>query len=423
MQLQQRPGTTTSAVQNIDTDNYRNIAATATSAEKTEFFVRNRLVWTYYLMIGSVGFLLSALGPLMPFLRSELSLDYRTCTFHFGAYALGNVMAGFLGDRLIKTLGRSKTIWGAVVGTGLGITIFTLSRQAPFTIYGAWQIGLSASLVYITVSTVIADYLGESRATAVAEAEMIAMLAASTAPFAISNSVRCGLGWRSVLITLIPILLMLSMSLRTFRIAAPSNDTLSTARGKLPLSFWSYAAVIFLSCAAEWCLGFWSADFFEHISLLNKQDAAAAVSCFFIAMSIGRFSGSRAVGRYGIAKVLLISAVLSLVGIFVFWLGNCAPLHIAGSFICGLGIANMYPMSFCGAVATVTNSSVAISRLTVAAGSAILAAPLTLGLIADRAGIFVAFGAVAVLLVACASVILWANYLSRNDSPISSALH
>jgi hypothetical protein len=39
-------------------------------------FVRNRLTWLAYAMLAYIGFTQSMLGPLMPFLRAELSLNY-----------------------------------------------------------------------------------------------------------------------------------------------------------------------------------------------------------------------------------------------------------------------------------------------------------------------------------------------------------
>ena len=39
-------------------------------------FFRNRLTWLAYAMLAYIGFTQSMLGPLMPFLRSELQLNY-----------------------------------------------------------------------------------------------------------------------------------------------------------------------------------------------------------------------------------------------------------------------------------------------------------------------------------------------------------
>jgi predicted MFS family arabinose efflux permease len=41
----------------------------------------------------------ASLGPILPFLREDLSLDYGAAGLLFGAFALGVLFTGLLGDR------------------------------------------------------------------------------------------------------------------------------------------------------------------------------------------------------------------------------------------------------------------------------------------------------------------------------------
>lgn len=52
-------------------------------------FVRVRFTWLAYLMLGYYSYLNSTLGPILPFLRSELELSYSLAGLHVSAFALG----------------------------------------------------------------------------------------------------------------------------------------------------------------------------------------------------------------------------------------------------------------------------------------------------------------------------------------------
>ncbi len=49
-------------------------------------FKRDRLTWLSYLFLAFYTFYLNALGPVTPFLKSELSLSYTISSLHFTAF-------------------------------------------------------------------------------------------------------------------------------------------------------------------------------------------------------------------------------------------------------------------------------------------------------------------------------------------------
>ncbi|WP_369622527.1 hypothetical protein, partial [Pseudoalteromonas distincta] len=76
-----------------------------------------------------------------------------------------------------------------------------------------------------------------------------------------------------------------------------------------------------------------------------------AVASFFFGMVAGRYGGTRLVRAYSPAQLLVVSSFVSMIGFGMFWLGRFAAVNVAGLFLTGLGIANMYPLSFSAAVA------------------------------------------------------------------------
>ena len=63
---------------------------------------RDRTTWLAYLMLAYFGYCLNSLGPITPFLKSELGVSYTVSSLHFTAFALGILGAGLGGHLVIE---------------------------------------------------------------------------------------------------------------------------------------------------------------------------------------------------------------------------------------------------------------------------------------------------------------------------------
>lgn len=372
--------------------------------------VRDRFIWIYYGVVGLQCSIMAMLGPIMPFLKSELAMSYQLAGFHFSAFALGSVVAGLSCDTIFYRLGQQKTIYMSGVGTIVGLMALIMGQHPAVTILGILIAGFTTSVTYQTLATVVSNHLKELRTFAFVEAESMAMFGALIGPFAVSLAVATKLGWRAALIILALAFIGVLPMLKTFGKTRTVESKHKEEAGRLPLSYWSYALVIFLSVAAEWSTAFWSADYLHERLSITKALAAATVGAFFAGMFLGRLAGVRMVRMYSASNLLILSGVASIVGFLMFWLGQHLFVNVIGLFITGIGIANMYPLSFSAAVSCAENqASKAIARITLMGGSALLLAPLLLSSIADRVGLFGAYGSAAFVLVLCLCSIFWAN--------------
>jgi fucose permease len=156
----------------------------------------------------------------------------------------------------------------------------------------------------------------------------------------------------------------------------------------------------------EWCLGIWGADFLESAAGLSKIDAATTMGVFFLAILIGRIAGSGLTRVMPSATLLLIALGVTLAGFPIFWLARIAVLNVAGLFIAGLGVGNLYPLTLTLAVGLAPRqSNTASARISLGVGLAILVAPLVLGWIADRLSLQYAYGIVVVFVMAAAVIV------------------
>jgi fucose permease len=125
---------------------------------------------------------------------------------------------------------------------------------------------------------------------------------------------------------------------------------------------------------------------------LSTPAAAAGAGAFFAAMLIGRTVGVRLFRIYSTRTLLFGAMATVLVGFAAYWGGARWPaVAIAGLFVIGLGIANLFALILGFAMNTAgAASDRASARAIVAPGLAILLSPPLLGTFADHAGLHAA---------------------------------
>lgn len=361
-------------------------------------------------MLAFFAYMLATLGPLMPFLRAELGLNYTVAAYHLSAFAVGMVIAGLTGDRFARRWGRRAVFWVGGAGLTIGGVLLTVGQVAPLTIGSVFLMGLLGSYIGVMVPAILTDRHGSRRAIALTESNVASSIAAACAPLLVGFGESSGLGWRISLIAGAILWLILFVVFRHSEIPNTQESVSDGTERPLPRRFWAYWLVVLFSVAIEWCVEFWGADFLQNSVGLEKVSAVSLMSLFFAAMVIGRMVGSRLTHSLDAGRLLVGAIVIVLVGFPMFWLTRIPALNIVGLFISGLGIANLFPLTL--SVATGIDpqqSGAASARISLASGVAILAAPQVLASVADRAGIYNAFAVAAALLIA-AAIIVVASY-------------
>ena len=132
----------------------------------------------------------------------------------------------------------------------------------------------------------------------------------------------------------------------------------------------------------------WSPAYLEQVVGLPRTAAVTAAAAFPAAMLLGRSAGSVLVRR--VAPAILYPATLCLIapGFLAFWGGFSASVAVFGLFVAGLAVALLYPLSLSFAVGAAGAAGAAASaRSGLAAGAAVLTAPIALGAMADHVGL------------------------------------
>ncbi len=393
-------------------------------------FVRDRFTWLAYFMLAYYAYMLAVVGPAVPFIRSELHLNFTISALYIGAFAAGMVIAGFTGARMARRFGRPLLFWGGGLGMALGAVALTVSRSAEMGILSAFVSSLMGSYLLVMIQSTLSDQHGGNRAFALTEANVFAVLAASAAPLAVGFGESQGWSWRVAIVAGIAVWGVIFIWTRRSITLPLSRQLITTASadatpitGKLPRVFWTYLIVVFFSVAVEWCMVFWASTYMETVVGLTKETAASSVALFSLAQFVGRAAGSWLTRRFSSSGLLLIAGAIVLVGFPMFWLGRTPIINALGLFVCGLGVANLFPLtlSLTSAVG-VANPDAASGLTSMASGLAILFTPQILGIAADRIGIQSAYGIVAPLGIAIIVVTLYANHLTHRRQVLPQQL-
>ncbi len=349
-------------------------------------FRRDRITWLAYLALGFYAYLEIIPGPVMPFLQTDLHLNYGVASLHFGALSLGSMCIGLIGAGIIQRMGRQRAFWGGAIGMAAGAGMLAWSPSAIGTITGAGLLGFAGTMLLIAIQSILSDRHGERRTIAFAESNVVAGLCAILATVAVGGLAATMLGWRS---SLGLALIAIAVLLLTFHSEWLGNETGNPSEQhrslRLPRRFWVLWTVTLLGSSVEWCIVFWGATFLGQAVGFEKALAAATMSVFFAAIVIGRFIASRLAVRMESGTLLLLSQGITLIGFPLFWLATNSQLNVAGLFVAGVGIGNFYPMTLATAIGAAPHlPELASARLTVAVGLAGLIAPVALGWLADQ---------------------------------------
>jgi MFS family permease len=143
------------------------------------------------------------------------------------------------------------------------------------------------------------------------------------------------------------------------------------------------------------------------------------MSGFYLGILAGRLASAWLTRRPGRTVPLLwASLAVTAAGFLLFWRADRPVPAIAGLLVCGLGVANLYPLSLALTLATAPrNGDAAQAAVQLLGGGLVIAAPFLLGSLADGAGLRPAFAIELVLIATCVLLLLAGLRLTRRAEP------
>jgi len=362
-----------------------------------------------YAAISAYAFWLYASGPAFSLLRSELHFSYTMVGVYSAAWSAGAVLTGAAFASLAGRLPRAVLLWCSAAATTVGAALFAAGHTVALTLLGDALAGLAGTTLLTCAQAILSDRHGERRDRALTEANVGAAACAVLAPLLLGLLRSTAAGWRVAFA--LPALVLAGCYLLYRRQPLPTVQADRSGRGwgRLPPSYWLLAALVATGMAVEFCVIYFGAELLSATGLSTAQ-AATAMSAFYLGILAGRVGGTWLTRRAGRDIPLLwASLAVTAAGFLVFWLAGPPSLAITGLFVCGLGVASLYPLSVAIALAAAPgNGDTAQSAIQLLGGGLVLTAPFLLGSLADRLGLHTAF-AVDLALIGASAVLLAAG--------------
>lgn len=367
-----------------------------------------------YGALASYAFWLYAFGPALALLRAELGFSYTLLGLYSALWAAGAALVGASFAAMARRLPRSALLWGSAAAAVVGAGLFTAVHSVALTLLGAAVLGFAGTIMLTCIQAILSDRHGARRDRALTEANVGAAGCAVLAPLLLGLLQATPAGWRAAFGLPVLVLIALYARYRHQPLPAPAATRPGRGRGRLPLSCWLLATLVALGIAVEFCVIYFGAESLTLTGLRTAQ-AATAMSTFYLGILAGRVGGAWVTRRPGRSvPVLYVSLAVTAAGFLAFWLAGLPVLAIAGLFFCGLGVANLYPLSLALTLAAAPgNGDTANARVQLLGGVFVIAAPYLLGSLADHLGLRAAFTIEPVLIGACAVLLVAGRRLAR----------
>ncbi|WP_155059236.1 MFS transporter [Streptomyces blattellae] len=164
----------------------------------------------------------------------------------------------------------------------------------------------------------------------------------------------------------------------------------------------TFGLIALCTAYGEGALADWSALHLEQDLDATAGAAAVGYSCFALAMTIGRLTGSRLLERLGQTRTLVYGGTTAAVGMLLGALAPALWAALLGFVITGLGLANLFPIAVERAGALAGPDGVAIAS-TLGYGGMLLGPP-AIGFMADWFSLPTALTSVAALAASAALI-------------------
>jgi MFS family permease len=362
-----------------------------------------------YGALAGYAFWLYAYGPALALLRAELHFSYGVLGVYSALWAAGAALAGVSFAPVARRLPRSALLWSSAAGATAGAGLFTAARTIALTMSGVVLLGFAGTTLLTCIQAVLSDRHGEQRDRALTEANVGAAGCAVLAPVLLGLFQATPLGWRAAFG--LPAVALFGLYLRYRHQPLPLAPAAPPCgrQARLSLSCWLLAAMVAVGIAVEFCPVYFGAEALTGIGLRTAQ-AAIAMSGFYFGILVGRVGGAFLTRRAGRTLPLLYASLaVTAAGFLLFWLAGQPVLAVTGLFLCGLGVANLYPLSLALTLAAAPGKGdTANARTQLLGGIFVIVAPYLLGSLADQLGLHAAFS-VELVLIGLAALLLLAG--------------
>ena len=372
----------------------------------------NKKILPIYLIFVSMG-MIDATGPMVSLAKESFRISNTMATllpmFGYLMFAVFSVPVGLLQDRkgkkYVLNLGLLIALTGLLLPIFSGmygqmVVVSTSMMQFYKILVAILLLGAGASILQVSGNPIVRDISREGHYSKNLSLAQSFITIGSSMGFLLPVIMlySFGLDW-SIIFPVFTCLILISLVwLNTIKITERvyDEDNHASFLSCIKLLKKSYILLmvlgIFIYCGLEISMS-------SQIPILLKEKFSISVerlgiliswSLLYLPILSGRFFGSMILAKMKPKKLLLITVLVALAGIFLIFSGSFV-LTLIGIFLAGLGFANIFPLIFSIAIETMPEHTNELSGLMVSAIAGGAFIPVFMGMVADNISVMAAF--------------------------------
>jgi MFS family permease len=334
-----------------------------------------------YVDQAAISYSFYVVGAATAFIAVALSLSETQAGLHSSAMAVGMIVAGLAGERFDELADVRRVHLGAMVLLGVALVALAWAPALVVTLVASLGIGLGAGTMFGHVNQVLGAGGGSVARLQLTRGAFVAKASQLMAPVAIAVGAAIGLDWQFVVV---PVLALVGV-LFVWSRSATTGKALHLELGRLPRAYWLPWLLTVSVIGLEFFVVVWGGTLVASRTGASLADATLTISAFIAGMIAGRaVMSAGAAGRVEPMWIIRGGLLLTLMAVLVLWVSESWAVSAAAMAMSGFGVGILYPPAASITLAAAPGAPAAASaRLVLAAGLAILVAPLLLGVIAE----------------------------------------
>jgi len=328
-------------------------------------------------------------------------------------FLLLSVPAGILQDRF----GKKRMMNVGLIITGIGMIVPFLSYSFPVVLFAFVLLGIGNTAVQVAANPLLQDVTPKDKLSSfLSLAQFLKAIVSLLGPVLMTfMAVQMG-DWKLAfaVYALTAFLAVAWLALTPIEEYRPEREaaTFSSCFGLLKNPFILFMVLaIFLYVGAEVGMNSNIQNILITQFGIPLEKASLGISLFFAALMVSRFAGAILLNFVKPGVFLLLTSVLSLLGLLMLIAASSATVALVAIFVAGLGFGNLFPLVFSIAINRMPDRSNEIAGLMVMAivGGAVV--PPIMGVVSSNMGVTASL----FVLVACIVYVLGVALYARKE--------
>ncbi|MCC2321510.1 MFS transporter [Cellulomonas xiejunii] len=385
-----------------------------------------RARWTLTVIFAAHGAAVGTFATRIPWIQEQAGLSAGELGLALAAPAIGATFAMPMAGRVVHRLGGRGAVRLLMLLWCLGLLLPALSQDLRSLFVALVLFGVTSGMADVAINgqgVVIEKRLGRSVMSSLHGAWSVGTLIAGIAgTLAARAELDTRVHFGAAALVLAGVVLVACCRLLPAR---PVAGAKAPPRFALPpRATWWLCLVGFCAVFAEGAAGNWTAVYLTNITDASDAVAAAAYTCFTVAIAATRVLGDMVVRRIGPVRTVRVSGAVATAGAVLVAVSR-NPLPAAVGFVLlGIGVAVVLPLVFAAVGRASSDPSHAIAGVATVTYSSNLIAPAVVGGVAGLFSLSASFVLVAVLtsgLVAVAGALAVGSRSGAQDDAAEGA--